>query len=283
MPGFMMFDEYKDMGISPDMPGADLAKAGLRRLPMTWVTHGIKGEYNIDLDPVAMLRGDGTDLLNFGEAYAAWISVRKVKQRIEGIAKRDSDLRNEQYGDASERSNGAGSGQAEGARRQMRTKWKKLDDPGGEVEVDIEIDASLTQLIKAALEHPGGKKFDVVEVHMCTTAQIDLSALTPNNNNPAAGLIKTLAAAMLFNIIPYLSIIMKDVTIQDIDFDLTGEQNDPPQASLTLKFQKVKWVYHIINQSNMNLIDVTAEYDYKNRETPKSKLSLGGVVANPFG
>jgi hypothetical protein len=46
----------------------------------------------------------------------------------------------------------------------------------------------------------------------------------------------------------------------------------------------VKWVYHIINQSNMNLIDMTAEYDYTIRDKPDSGPSLGlGVVVNPFG
>jgi type VI protein secretion system component Hcp len=278
MPGFMMFDEYKDMPFGA--PTSNIEKAAYRRLPMTWVTHGIKGEYNIDLDPVAMLRGDGTDLMNFGEAYAAWIAVRKVRQNIEGIAKRDAERRRE-LNEENERSNGAGSGQ-EGVRKQQRTKWNKSDDPGGELEVDIEIDASLPQLIKAALEKD--KKFDVAEVHMCTTAQIDLSAITPNNNSPAAALIKTLGAAMLFNIIPYFSIVMKDVTIMDVDFDMTGEQNDPPQATLKLKFHKVKWCYHIINQSNMNLIDVYAEYDYKERKKPDPVPSLGmSVVVNPFG
>jgi type VI protein secretion system component Hcp len=279
MPGFMMFEEY---GITDDGMMVDLAKAALRRLPMAWVAHGIKGEYNIDIDPVAMLRGDGTDLLNFSEAYAAWISVRSINQTIEGAANRDRQELNKQWGAAA---GGNGAGAAPPAKRTAETTVSNDAPPDhrGELTVDIEIDASLTQLIKAALE-PGGKKFAVAEIHMCTTAQIDLSQLNPGNNNPAAGLIQTLAAALLFNIIPYLTIVMKNVTIESINFSLQGEQNDPPSATLSLKFEKVKWVYHIINQSNMNLIDMTAEYDYTIREEPDSGPSLGvGVVVNPFG
>lgn len=283
MPGFLMFEEY---GIKDEGMMADLAKTALRRLPMAWIAHGIKGEYNIDVDPVAILRGDGTDLLNLGEAYAAWISVTSIDQTIQGAANRDEDDLEEQREQVR---NSAENGTDSGSRRQSKTRMKKEKDDGrGRMSVTIEIDASLTQLIKGALEKDdkgAPKIFDSAEVHMCTTAQIDLSALTAGNG-PAAGLIKTLAAALLFNIIPYLTIIMKKVTIESINFNIQGESGQSaPTATLSLKFQKVKWVYHIINQSNMNLIDMTADYDYKARDKQKpSGLSLGvGTVVNPFG
>jgi len=283
MPGFLMFEEYS---LDPDMPMGDLAKMALRRLPMAWVAHGIKGEFNIDIDPVAMLKGDGTDLLNFGEAYAAWISVRSINQQIHGAANIDREEKNQSWA-VSTGGNGAegGSETGSGGRRQVKTQGKNERPPDnrGELTVVIDIDASLTQLIKAALEPKKGKKFKIAEVHMCTTAQIDLSQLNPGNNNPAAGLIKTLAAAFMFNIIPYLTVVMKGVTIDSISFDLDADETSP-KATLELKFEKVKWVYHIINQSNMNLIDMTAEYDYTIRDKPDSGPSLGlGVVVNPFG
>lgn len=274
MPGFLMFEEYD---LDPDMPMADLAKAALRRLPMAWVAHGIKGEFNIDIDPVAMLKGDGTDLLNFGEAYAAWISVRNINQTIEGTASREREEWNAARDRAEQNQQGGGNGDT---KRRIETKAQAPNR--GKLSVDIDLDASLTQLIKAALETKS-KKFKVAEVHMCTTAQIDLSQLNPGNNNPAMGLIKTLAAALLFNIIPYLTIVMKGVTIESIQFGLDADEPSP-KATLELQFEKVKWVYHIINQSNMNLIDMTAEYDYTIRDKPESGPSLGvGVVVNPFG
>src|SRR5262245_31480335 len=98
MPGFLMFEEYKKLGIGPDTP--DILKAGLRRLPMAWIAHGIKGEYNIDIDPVAVLKGDGTDLLNLGEAYAAWISVTSINQTVEGAAQREREDIEQQKGKA---------------------------------------------------------------------------------------------------------------------------------------------------------------------------------------
>jgi type VI protein secretion system component Hcp len=229
-----------------------------------------------------MLKGDGTDLLNFGEAYAAWISVRSIDQTIHGAANIDRDERNKSWG---VKAGGNGAGGEGGPRRQSITQGSSDLPPEnkGEMKVTIDLDASITQLIKAALEPKKGKKFKVAEIHMCTTAQIDLSQLNPGNNNPAAGLIKTLAAAFMFNIIPYMTIVMKGVTIDEIQFDLEADEVSP-KATLELKFEKVKWVYHIINQSNMNLIDMTAEYDYTIRDKPDSGPSLGlGVVVNPFG
>ena len=56
MPGFLVFKEL-GLDFSDVMPEAMQAaiKSALAMLPGSWMLHGLGGEYNVDVDPVAEL------------------------------------------------------------------------------------------------------------------------------------------------------------------------------------------------------------------------------------
>jgi type VI protein secretion system component Hcp len=284
MPGFLMFEEY---GITDTGMMADLAKAALRRVPMSWLLHGVKGEFNVDIDPLAMLRGDDLDMLNFGEPYKAWIAVRRIDHDIEGAAVRDNDAERERAAEFDGQLNsGGGTDNGAGPKRAV-SNVKSKDDSHGKLQATVEIDASLPSLIKATLDtdnegKKAGKTYEVADIHMCTTAQIDVSQLTLGSNSPAAALIQTLVGFLVFNIIPYLTISMRKVKIEQINLNLEGNPDTPPEAMLTLSFEKCIWTYHVINGSNMSLLSSSAEYDFFNRQKVDPGFSIGSVL-NPFG
>lgn len=286
MPGFLMFEEF---GLDPDMPMADLAKAALRRVPMSWLAHGVKGEFNVDIDPLAMLRGDDLDMLNFGEPYKAWIAVRSIDHDIEGAAVRDDDAERDNAAEFESQLNSGGrtGNGAAPPKATTKAKDKSKDTSHGKLQATVEIDASLPSLIKATLDtedegKKAGKTYDVADIHMCTTAQIDVSQLTMGSNSPAAALIQTLVGFLVFNIIPYLTISMRKVKIESIDLNLEANPDQPPTAVLHLSFEKCIWTYHVINGSNMSLLSSSAEYDFFNRKKMEPGFSIGSVL-NPFG
>jgi type VI protein secretion system component Hcp len=332
MPGFLMFDEFGLSGTEVDAmgkTGTGLVKAGLRMLPFSWLMHGIVGEFNVDIDPFEELRqltqGRGeliraaSNPMEFSKAYQAWLSVTNLHHSIEGVGKKDrrQTKKNRDAVTREARKSAAniqgyhsqvqsGRYSPEALEAQVRANENKPglrgddeDDDAkqdhGEVTVEIEVDVSLPQLIKATLPQTGedgadaskptspGKQFDIAEVHMCTTAQIDASKLTLGMNNPAASLIKTLVEAFIFNIIPYFSISMRNVTIEKIDMNLQGEMSTPPVVSLDLSFEKATYTYYMINGSNMNMFNLSTEFNYKDRKDPATmEWSLGSLM-NPFG
>jgi type VI protein secretion system component Hcp len=74
---------------------------------------------------------------------------------------------------------------------------------------------------------------------------------------------------------------MRDVKITSISYNLAGDADGTvPTISVELKFKKVTWCYHVINGSNMNLFNVSYEYDVTKRKKPVS-FSLGSMI-NPF-
>lgn len=286
MPGFLMFEEF---GITETGMMADLAKTALRRVPMSWLLHGVKGEFNVDIDPLAMLRGDDLDMLNFGEPYKAWIAVRSIDHDIEGAAVRDEDAERDRAAEFESQLNSDGrSGNGAGPKKAVsKVTDKRKDDSHGKLQATVEIDASLPSLIKATLDtedegKTAGKMYEVADIHMCTTAQIDVSQLTMGSNSPAASLIQTLVGALVFNIIPYLTISMRRVKIESIDLNLEANPDQPPTAVLHLSFEKCTWTYHVINGSNMSLLSSSAEYDFFNRKKVDPGFSIGSVL-NPFG
>lgn len=316
MPGFLIFEEFGDiLGDMQTGTMADMAKKGLRMLPLSWIAHGVIGEFNVDIDPVAELRGDGAiagaasgNVFQFYEAYKGWIGVVNVQHTIPGVAQTDEVDEEALARDAQDsletrrtasmiaaNSHNQAAGRPpltenelrnEGQRKTVRSNM--LSGAGvGELAVEVEIDTSLPKLIEWALHEEeggkkGGKEFKVVDLHMCTTAQIDVSQLTLGPDNPATALIQTLVGNLVFNIIPYLSIRMEKVRIKQVDFSIPADAT-VPTANLSLGFKKVTWTYHIINGSNMNLFNLSFEYEIGKRKQ-SSELSLGGMVPipNPF-
>jgi type VI protein secretion system component Hcp len=287
MPGFLMFEEF---GITDTGMMADLAKTALRRVPMSWLLHGVRGEFNVDIDPLAMLRGDDLDMLNFGEPYKAWIAVRSIDHDIEGAASRDQDAEHERSAEFEGQLNSTGGPPGNGTRPPKVStgmKDRRKASNLGDLTATVEIDASLPSLIKATLEtsedgKKAGKTYEVADIHMCTTAQIDVSQLTMGSNSPAASLIQTLVGALVFNIIPYLTISMRKVKIEKIDLDLEANPEQPPAAVLSLSFEKAIWTYHVINGSNMSLLSSSAEFDFAKRKYEEPSFSIGSML-NPFG
>ena len=68
MPGFLIFEEF---GLDPDMPGAGLAKAALGMVPMSWMLHGLGGEYNVDVDPIGLRQPRDRHRQHFVEPHVA--------------------------------------------------------------------------------------------------------------------------------------------------------------------------------------------------------------------
>lgn len=312
MPGFLIFEEFGDiLGDNQTGMMADMAKKGLRAVPMSWLAHGVIGEFNVDVDPVAELRaltsGDTPGITDFYEAYKGWIAVTNVTHNIPGVAQTDQQDEQALMDEFDGSADGDGTYEALQYGQQQQAAGLPLDRPGvknakrkgaarssmlsgaglDQITVDVEIDCSLPKLIEWALHEEeegkkGGKEFKVADLHMCTTAQIDTSQLTLGSNSPAASLIQTLVGAMVFNIIPYLSFRMEKVRIMSIDLNVASDAT-VPTAQLVLKFNKITWTYHIINGSNMNLFDISFEYEIGPRKKAKSELTLGGVpVSNPF-
>lgn len=330
MPGFLIFEEF---GATVDnIPSAiqkEAAKAALRRLPGSWMMHGIAGEQDVDIDPVAELNkaldgegviggiagnaqgaaesaasGDAAGVVEgvaniantFFNPYKGWIPVASVGQQVESTAtaaKRDLIRGFEAQRD----SNGHGTitapggditgppanvGQGEVFRTQMK------EESGVEfLDVTVHLDVSFPKVLKMALKPSttGGKATkSSAELHLCTNAVVDMSQVTLGNNSPAARMIQTLLSFNLNNVVPYLSIHMSDVSVAKVRFGLPGEtQEEVPTVDLQLQYEKIKWTYHILNGSNMNLFDVDFAYDIRERK-PVEKTGLAALAdkLNPF-
>lgn len=303
MPGFLIFEE---LGIDPDMPGAGLAKTGLAMVPGSWMLHGLGGEYNVDVDPIGEINrtmdggghlgsmasnaegaGDAASegdvggavggalsvATEFWEAYKGWIPVVSVGQNIPGEAEENED----QLRDLLNANNGE-----EGGPPVAVTDFNRRKVGRDTMTVEVHLDAAFPKLLEAALDKDGGTLFKCADVHLCTVASIDLRSLTLGSDNPAAQLIQALVGAYMFNIIPYLSINMRDVRVASVDFNLAGDsEGNTPTVQIQLKYKKVTWTYHVINGSNMNLYNVEFTYEVGTRSAP-SEFSLGGLL-NPFG
>lgn len=303
MPGFLIFEE---LGIDPDMPGAGLAKTGLAMVPGSWMLHGLGGEYNVNVDPIAEINAtlDGGGHLGsmassaegaadaaasgdvggavggalgvvteFWEAYKGWIPVVSVSQNIPGEAEENEF----QMRQLMESKNGQSGGSND-----VVTDFDRRKVGRDTMSVEVHLDASFPKLLEAALDEDGGTLFKSADVHLCTVASIDVRALTFGADNPAAALIQALVSAYMFNIIPYLTIGMRDVRIASVDYNLQGDADGViPSAQVQLKFKKVTWTYHVINNSNMNLFNVEYTYEVGTRSAP-AEFSLGNLL-NPFG
>ena len=87
----------------------------------------------------------------------------------------------------------------------------------------------------------------------------------------------------LFNVIPYVTISMKNVQLREVSYNIPGDTDgSPPTANIVLKYEKITWSYHVINGSNMNLFSMDFTYDLLQRKDPSLGLSLGSML-NPFG
>lgn len=312
MPGFLIFEEFgmdfEKMGMA-----APVIKAALQRVPGSWMMHGIAGEKNVDVDPVAALNkvASGEKLVSGGvnaffDPYKGWIPVVSVSQTVSSTAetsKRDliseleaANQEMERRMDALEPGAGAAGitdplpppgGQSNGdSQRVYKTGMSGAGDGVERLTVEIQLDVSFPKILKSALKpatFTGGKqKRDCADIHLCTHASVDVSQVTMGSDSPAARMIQTLLAAGLADQVPYLSIHMTDVSVAEVNFNLLGETEDTiPTATITLEYEEIKWTYHILNGSNMNLFDVDFEYDVKKRSPPPSGFSLGNLL-NPF-
>ena len=306
MPGYLIFEEF---GVDFSKLGlmGKAARKGMQMVPGSWMMHGIVGESGIDVDPVAAMHkiadGESPVLIDL-EPYKGWIEVASISQTVSStaeIAKRDLINELEEANNLIEQQTqtnqplDAASGLNDplkppsangGNGRVYKTGMTGAGDGVERLEVEVHVDAAFPHLLKTALSPKkitgGQRKKDFADIHMCTHAAIDLNRLTFGSTSPAATMIKTLLAAGLADVVPYLSIHMEDVSVEAVNFNLLGDADGTvPTANITLEYETIKWTYHVINGSNMNLFDVDFEYDVKKRKPPSSLFSLGNML-NPF-
>lgn len=331
MPGFLVFKEL-GLDFSDAVPSVvqGAIKTALSMLPGSWMLHGLGGEYNVDVDPVAELNKalDGEafsgGITQFMEAYKGWVPVVSIQQSFTSEA--EAERRNME-GELARQNEQAAQVAAEMASRVARQEIEGQvaqqtydtlrqalpeadlsapdtpdstssgnvfrtgmsgDTSGVErIAVEVHLDVSFPKLLKAALKPKGSMKtpeiFPSAEIHMCTTAAIDTRQLTMGSDSAAATLIQTLVGFLLYNIVPYLTISMKDVQVAEVSYDLLGDADGTtPTATVVLEYKEVTWSYHVINGSNMNLYSVDFSYDVRQRKPPSGGLSLGSML-NPFG
>lgn len=339
MPGFLIFDE---LGIDPDMPFAPAAKTALSMVPGSWMLHGLGGEYNVDVDPIAEINktldggghlgsmansaegsaeaaaeGDVAGAVGgalgvvgeFWDAYQGWIPVVSVSQTVPSSAEQAREATMSQLErfqqqtiartaavarsagrDAAEQLlhasgvNGDSNGPTRGTSGNVPDAVSNFRNVDGvdRISVEIQLDVSFPRLMRAALKENPAKVFDSADIHLCTVSTVDLRQLTFNSDSPAAQLIQTLVGFHLFNVVPYLSISMRDVQIMEVSYNLLGDaEGAVPSANVNLRFEEVTWTYHVINGSNMNLYNVDFKYNIRKRESPSAGLSLGSMI-NPF-
>lgn len=308
MPGFMVF---KELGLDfPDtMPeiAQGAIKSALAMVPGSWMLHGLGGEYNVDVDPVAEINkaldgggslgriagnaqgaaesaasGDAAGVADgvtsiageFWEAYKGWIPVESVEQTIIS----EAEAERQELTDENRR-------QAEGGT--YKTVLAGSNREGVEtIGVKVHLDVSFPKLLRAALEPDGSMDgptiFPSADIHLCTVASVDTRQLTLGSDSAAAQFIQTLIGFFLFNVVPYLTISMKDVQVANVAFQLDGDTGSSvPTADVQLEYKEITWSYHVINGSNMNLYSVDFSYDIRNRKPPSGGLALGSML-NPF-
>lgn len=297
-------------------------KAAIANLPGSWMLHGLGGENSVDVDPVAAmykaLEGDFPD--SFWNAYKGWIPVVGVQQSftsaaeaerrdIEGTLARQNEAVAKQAAAAAA---AAARGEVDEAlgevvdqinqssEMQLSTPDTKGTSSGGvfktamtnetsgveRISVEVQLDVSFPKLLKATLKPEGSLKspkvFPSADIHLCTVASVDTRQLVMGSDSPAAQFIETLVSFFLFNIIPYVTISMKDVQVTEVSYNIPADAGgSPPTATVVLEYKEITWSYHVINGSNMNLFTVDFSYDVRQRKDPSSGLSLGSML-NPF-
>ncbi|QDU41256.1 hypothetical protein Mal4_56210 [Maioricimonas rarisocia] len=339
MPGFLIFDE---LGIDPDMPFASAAKTALSMLPGSWMLHGLGGEYNVDVDPIAEINktldggghlgsmassaegaaesaaeGDAVGAIDgalgvvgeFWDAYQGWIPVVSVSQTVPSAAEQAREAAMSQLERFQQETMERTTAVAQQVGREAAEQVLRTNGPNGDanpatrgtsgsvpdavtgfrsidgvdrITAEIQLDVSFPRLLKAALKEKPAKVFDAAELHLCTVSTVDLRQLTFNSDSTAARLIRTLVGFHLFNVVPYLSISMRDVQIMEVSYNLLGDaEGSVPTANVNLRFEEVTWTYHVINGSNMNLYNIDFNYDIRKRKPPSGGFSLGSMI-NPF-
>ena len=288
----------------PDNELTQLSKYGKRFSPVQFMDHGLFGEYNVNLDPAEVLRqlmdGMVPDPWEYCEAYYGWLSVVNVSQNIAGVSKTDEEDENQTAGELEmdddedeeddegpERQSSQRRRTGRRGRRRGRRGRRRRKRSDAEVSVEVELDVSLPKLIKAALEPDennqdkgGGRIFKSAQIHMCTTAQLDTSFLSPGQGNPATFLLAFLGKTLRFNIIPFLTMTLKDVQIRSVDFSIAGDSgSNTPTVQLSLSYTEITYTYHVINASNMSLFHVDYHYKVGERGSP---AEMKWSVLNPF-